>query len=272
MTTETSFLPTGAESESTSSTRQQLLQSFRTSKEYRHAFVEEAIRTGLAAQTRAIREMRKMAPKTFAEKLNRKVSWIYRLEDPNAPAPTIASLLEEAKAFDVDLQVRFRPFSERLDELSKLSEKSFGVPSFDEELSLKRAAEALVESLSKCKLRNSLAFSESIASAYLQEMARRNDAAMTAIQNSPLAALQRESKQATQVVRKFWETNFPIPADSVNARIQAILSGASMSTKVPESQPTQPEMETTHARLMLMPKKKRGRGYGRTRKDSKRAA
>jgi transcriptional regulator with XRE-family HTH domain len=134
MTTETSPLPTGVESESTNSIRQQLLQSLRTSKEYRHAFIEESIRTGLAAQTQAIREMRKMDPKTFADKLNRKVSWIYRLEDPNAPAPTIASLLEEAKAFDVDLQVRFRPFSERLDELTKLSEKSFDVLSFDEEV------------------------------------------------------------------------------------------------------------------------------------------
>jgi len=76
-----------------------------------------------------------MDPKAFAEQLGKKVSWIYRLEDPNAPAPTIASLLEVAKAFDVDLQVRFRPFSERLDDLSRLSAKSFTVPSFEEELS-----------------------------------------------------------------------------------------------------------------------------------------
>jgi transcriptional regulator with XRE-family HTH domain len=134
MTTEASFLPTEAESESTSSLKRQLLQSFQTSKEYRHAFVEESIRSGLAAQTRAIRETRKMDPKAFAEQLGKKVSWIYRLEDPNAPAPTIASLLEVAKAFDVDLQVRFRPFSERLDDLSKLSAKSFTVPSFADEL------------------------------------------------------------------------------------------------------------------------------------------
>ncbi|HUD98871.1 MAG TPA: hypothetical protein VMR62_04815, partial [Bryobacteraceae bacterium] len=134
MTTGTSPLPTGVESENTNSLRQQLFQSLRTSKEYRHAFIEESIRTGLAAQTKAIREMRKLDPKTFAEKLNRKVSWIYRLEDPNAPAPTIASLLEEAKGFDIDLQVRFRPFSERLDELTKLSDQSFDVPSFDEEV------------------------------------------------------------------------------------------------------------------------------------------
>jgi transcriptional regulator with XRE-family HTH domain len=75
-----------------------------------------------------------MDPKAFAEQLNKKVSWVYRLEDPNAPAPTIASLLEVAKAFDVDLQVQFRPFSERLNDLSALSEHSLEAPSFNEEL------------------------------------------------------------------------------------------------------------------------------------------
>lgn len=119
---------------STSSLKHQLLQSFQTGKEYRHAFVEESIRSGLAGQIRTIREVRKMDPKNFAKHLGKKVSWIYRLEDPNAPAPTISSLLEVAKAFDIDLEVRFRPFSKRLDDLGSLSETSFDVPSFDEEL------------------------------------------------------------------------------------------------------------------------------------------
>jgi transcriptional regulator with XRE-family HTH domain len=75
-----------------------------------------------------------MDQKAFAEQLGKKVSWTYRLEDPNAPAPTIATLLEVAKAFDVDLCVEFRPFSQRLDALSRISEMSFWVRSFDEEL------------------------------------------------------------------------------------------------------------------------------------------
>ena len=117
------------------SLRQQLLHSFQASKEYRHSFIEESIRIGLAAQIRAIREERQLDPKAFAEQLGKKVAWIYRLEDPNAAVPTVPSLLDVARTFDVDLQVRFRPFSERLEELNNLSEESFCVPGFDHELS-----------------------------------------------------------------------------------------------------------------------------------------
>jgi transcriptional regulator with XRE-family HTH domain len=124
------------------SLRQQLLESFRTSKEYRHSFIEESIRTGLAAQIRAIREARRLDPKAFAAQLGKKVAWIYRLEDPNAAVPTVPSLLDVARTFDVDLRVEFRPFSERLDDLSRISEKSFEARSFADELvDIERQAE-----------------------------------------------------------------------------------------------------------------------------------
>jgi len=134
MITEKLHWPADIESANTSSLKSQILQSLKTSDEYRYAFVEEKIQSGLAAQINTIREQRELDPKKFAEALGKKISWVYRLEDPNQPPPTIPSLLEVAKALDVDLEVRFRAFSELLDDLDKLNPESLKVPSFKEEL------------------------------------------------------------------------------------------------------------------------------------------
>jgi transcriptional regulator with XRE-family HTH domain len=114
MQTEKLFCQTEDVSAGTSSLKNQLIDSLRTSKDYRHAFVEETIRTGLAAQIKAMREQREggMTQKRFAEILGKSQSWVARLEDPNAAAPTLSTLLQVARAFDVDLEVRFAPFSE----------------------------------------------------------------------------------------------------------------------------------------------------------------
>lgn len=113
--------------------KKQVFQSLKTSEDYRYAFVEERIQTGLAAQIHAIREQRGLDPKQFAEKLGKKLAWVYRLEDPNQPPPTIPSLIEVAKAYDCDLEVRFKPFSETLDDINRLSPDSLRVASFKEE-------------------------------------------------------------------------------------------------------------------------------------------
>lgn len=132
MITETLPSPTAAASSSTF-LKKQLFESLKTSDDYRYAFVEERIQTGLAAQVHAIRKQRGMDPKQFAEKLGKKVSWVYRLEDPNQPPPTITSLIDVARAYDCDLEVRFRPFSETLDEMDSLSPDSLSVTSFKDE-------------------------------------------------------------------------------------------------------------------------------------------
>ena len=61
-------------------------------------------------------------------------AWAYRLKDPNSSVPTIPSLLEVAEAFDIGLDVRFRRFSELLDDATTLTPESFVVPSFNSEL------------------------------------------------------------------------------------------------------------------------------------------
>jgi transcriptional regulator with XRE-family HTH domain len=136
MKTEKSFYLIADVSGNTTSVREQLLDSFRTSAEYRHAFVEEKIRSGLAVQIKAIREQRGESQTSFAHMLNKSQSWVSRLEDPNAAIPTIPTLLIVARAFDVDLEVRFAPFSKLLDRLSALTPDSFPVPKFEDDCCL----------------------------------------------------------------------------------------------------------------------------------------
>jgi len=115
--------------------RQQMLAAMSQSEEYRHAVVEESIRMWITSQIKSLREGR-TEPwdyKTFAEKLGKKVSWAYRLEDPNEVSPTIPTLLQVARTFDVALEVRFVAFSKVLDDLTTLHSGSFTVPTFNDD-------------------------------------------------------------------------------------------------------------------------------------------
>jgi transcriptional regulator with XRE-family HTH domain len=145
MQIEKSLCQTGGASASTSSVREQLIDSLKTSKEYRHSFVEEKIRTGFAAQIKAIREQREggLTQKRFAEMLGKSQSWVARLEDPNAAPPTLSTMLQVAYAFDVDLEVRFAPFSELVDWVSGnphwipgLSSETLAVEDFEHDTGL----------------------------------------------------------------------------------------------------------------------------------------
>lgn len=134
MNIERSSLQTQAGFANTGSMREQVLDGLQSSKEYRHAFVEESIRTRITAQIKALRDAERWDYRQFAEKINKKVSWTYRLEDPNAPPPTIPTLLQVAAAFDIGLDVRFRSFSELLADVTTLGPQSFGVPAFEQEM------------------------------------------------------------------------------------------------------------------------------------------
>jgi transcriptional regulator with XRE-family HTH domain len=127
---------TEAESVGTGSIKQQVLQALQTDKQYRCGFVEEAIRSRITAQIKTMREQQDWGYKRFAEEIGKKVSWAYRLEDPNAAPPTIPTLLRVAEAFDIGLDVRFRPFSELLEDITTLGAESFSTYSFEEELNM----------------------------------------------------------------------------------------------------------------------------------------
>jgi transcriptional regulator with XRE-family HTH domain len=120
------------------SLRDSLLQNLDGSEEYRQAFVEETIRTGLAAQIKTIREKWQggMKQTEFAERLGKSQSWVSRLEDPNAAIPTVPTLLLVASTFDTGLKVCFAPFSELLDDVVNLSPDALYAPSFREDRNL----------------------------------------------------------------------------------------------------------------------------------------
>jgi transcriptional regulator with XRE-family HTH domain len=117
-----------------SSTKQQVLRSLQRSKEYRHSFIDEAIRSRITAQIKAMRDQWGWDYKKFAEELGKSISWTYRLEDPNASMPTVPTLLHIAKTFDIALDVRFCGFSELVEDIIALGPESFSAPSFDYEL------------------------------------------------------------------------------------------------------------------------------------------
>lgn len=121
-----------AESASTISVRQQLLQSFRDS-DYRHVFVSERVRSSVALQIRALRQRRSMTQKDLGETLQMAQTWVSKLENPEYGKMTVATLLRLAEAFDTDLEIKFRPFSKMLDILPAQGPEYFNVPSFKEE-------------------------------------------------------------------------------------------------------------------------------------------
>lgn len=98
------------------------------SNDYRSGVVEETIRCRLALQIAALRESKNWDRKEFAAKLGIKLSWVYRLEDPNEPLPTIRTLLRIAEVFDVGLDVRFDSFANIANDIANLTPESFSVP------------------------------------------------------------------------------------------------------------------------------------------------
>ena len=125
-------LITRAESASTTSVRDQLLQSFRDS-EYRHEFVGERVRSSVALQIRALRQARNMTQKALGDAIGMAQAWVSKLENPDYGKMTVATLLRLARAFDTDLEVKFRPFSTTIRDLPRQGPEYFDVPSFDDE-------------------------------------------------------------------------------------------------------------------------------------------
>ena len=148
MKTVESSLPNAQDAANTPLIRRQLIQSLGTSRAYRHAFIEEAIRTRITAQIKALRDKQGWDYKQFASELKKKLAWAYRLEDPNAAPPTIPSLLEVAETFDVGVDVRFVPFSLLVDDAISLKPESFQVASFKDDASLIERKEPILAGMS----------------------------------------------------------------------------------------------------------------------------
>jgi transcriptional regulator with XRE-family HTH domain len=111
-----------------------LLESWKD-HDYRVQFVRERVQSSVALQIRSLREQRNGMTQTQLGKLMGKAQpWISQIENPEYGKWSIATLLDCAEAFDSDLEIKFRPFSRSLYELSRQDQQYFEVRSFEEEL------------------------------------------------------------------------------------------------------------------------------------------
>jgi len=117
------------------SIRKEQLIALLRDKEFREHFTADQAYELLALQVRQLREKRQWTQAELGVKAGMQQVQVSRAENPDYTGSKISTLSRLARAFDVALIVRFAPFSELADWLSKLSPGSFGPASFDEELS-----------------------------------------------------------------------------------------------------------------------------------------
>ena len=130
-------------------------------KEYRDAFVEESVKTGIAFQTRALRLSESWSQKELGEKAGKPQNVISRIEDPDYGNFAIRTLLNLASAFDVALLVRFVSFGQLIQQLKDVSPAALAVPNFTKEQDIlgaasKGASQALTAGLREAELTNRL--------------------------------------------------------------------------------------------------------------------
>lgn len=102
-------------------------------KEFRDAYVEEDLRTGIAFQIRLLRESQGLSQADLGRKAGKAQSAVARLENPDYGRFSLSTLLGLASAFDVALLVRFVSFSELLSRNQDLSPQRVLVPQFDQD-------------------------------------------------------------------------------------------------------------------------------------------
>ncbi len=121
-------------------------------KEYRDAFVEEHIDTGIPFQIKALREQRDLTQKGFEKLSGMKQALISRLENPNYSSFTLSTLKKIASIFDIGLIVRFVPISDLIKWELNLSSDSLEAVSFDEDPYFKeQPEEELIKELAQFK-------------------------------------------------------------------------------------------------------------------------
>lgn len=112
-----------------------LIQNFQESKEYREAFVEESVYVTVASQISAIREQRGWSQKQLGRLVGMAQERISILEDLNAETkPTLNTLLRLAAGFDCGLEVRFIPFSHVLNNSFGNGPDALRVLNFEEDM------------------------------------------------------------------------------------------------------------------------------------------
>jgi transcriptional regulator with XRE-family HTH domain len=106
---------------------------------YRHAYLAEHVRRGIAYQIRALRDQRGWNQGKFSGLLGKPQSVVCRLEDPSYGKFTVQTLLEIANVYDVALEVRFVSYSLFLQHTRDVSAISMYVPEFRDDSGMSAA-------------------------------------------------------------------------------------------------------------------------------------
>ena len=116
--------------------------------EYRKAFVDEMVGTGLAFQIRRLRNARSLTQKALADQMGNNQVTISQWENPGYGSYSLSSLKQLASAFDVGLLVRFVSFSELADWTIDVGDERLTPPTYEDErqLSFWRIGEVNIES------------------------------------------------------------------------------------------------------------------------------
>ena len=94
-------------------------------KEFRDEFVADQVRTRIAQLVRILREQpdRKWTQAELGERADKRQNVISRLENPDEAQPSVQTLLDICRAFDLPLWIDFRP-----GKTGSLRSRSFRVP------------------------------------------------------------------------------------------------------------------------------------------------
>ena len=114
-------------------TRKEFIERFRN-EEYRRAFVDSHVGTGLAFQLRMLREDRGWSQGDVAAKTDRKQPAISQLENPEYGRYSLSTLKSMAAVYDVALLVRFVPFGDLYEWTAGLSPERLTPLSYDGEI------------------------------------------------------------------------------------------------------------------------------------------
>jgi transcriptional regulator with XRE-family HTH domain len=110
--------------------------------EYRHIYAEQLRNSWVAAQIKAIREQRGLTQAALAQAAGMLQARISVLEDVNYESWSINTLRRLAVAFDVDLEVKFVPFSAAVRDADAFSAEALKVSKFEDDPFFQESVEA----------------------------------------------------------------------------------------------------------------------------------
>lgn len=85
-----------------------------STREYRHAYMIQGVKTWIARQVRALREQRGWSQEDLGRETGKPQSAISRVEDPDYGKLTLQTLFDLARAYDLPLLVQFVEWSDWL--------------------------------------------------------------------------------------------------------------------------------------------------------------